>query len=203
MDNIPSAEELQARRQQEMEMEERRKMILEQILEPAARDRLVRLALVKQEKCKRIEDSLIRMATGGQLKGKEGETKKSQKLSFKGVTMDLMMRMMTVMMIFKFIAEIFIQAHSRMHQCHQIVESRNNTILIRDQGDQKEINLGLFCWRHKRRRLQHHTVSESKEKHKRLGGVSQARHQELTMSTGTLLSSETFTIKPNEGQHEA
>eukprot|EP01036_Dinobryon_divergens_P057136 gene57136-76298_t len=70
MDNIPSAEELQARRQQEMEMEERRKMILEQILEPAARDRLVRLALVKQEKCKRIEDSLIRMATGGQLKGK-------------------------------------------------------------------------------------------------------------------------------------
>lgn len=45
-------------------------MILEQILEPAARDRLVRLGLVRPDKCKAVEDNLIKMATSGGLRGK-------------------------------------------------------------------------------------------------------------------------------------
>jgi programmed cell death protein 5 len=51
-------------------MQERRAVILEQILEPAAKDRIQRLGLVKPEKAKRIEDSLISAATSGQLKTK-------------------------------------------------------------------------------------------------------------------------------------
>ena len=52
------------------ENEERRKMIIDQILESGAKERLVRLSLVKPEKCQAVEDSLIRAATSGQLKGK-------------------------------------------------------------------------------------------------------------------------------------
>jgi hypothetical protein len=53
-------------------MQERRAVILEQILEPAAKDRIQRLGLVKPDKAKRIEDSLISAATSGQLKTKVG-----------------------------------------------------------------------------------------------------------------------------------
>jgi DNA-binding TFAR19-related protein (PDSD5 family) len=57
---------------QEAMMQERRAVILEQILEPAAKDRIQRLGLVKPDKAKRIEDSLISAATSGQLKTKVG-----------------------------------------------------------------------------------------------------------------------------------
>jgi programmed cell death protein 5 len=49
-------------------MTEQRASILDQILEPAAKDRLQRLGLVKKEKARRIEDTLISAATSGQLK---------------------------------------------------------------------------------------------------------------------------------------
>ena len=51
-------------------MEERRVMILDQILEPEAKQRLSRLSIVKKEKARAVEDSLIKAATSGQLKGK-------------------------------------------------------------------------------------------------------------------------------------
>lgn len=51
-------------------MEEQRRSILDQILEPAAKDRLIRLALVKPEKARGMEDHLIRAATSGQLRSK-------------------------------------------------------------------------------------------------------------------------------------
>lgn len=51
-------------------MEERRASILEQILEPEAKQRLSRLALVKKDKARAVEDSLIRGATNGKLQGK-------------------------------------------------------------------------------------------------------------------------------------
>lgn len=51
-------------------MEEQRRSILDQILEPAAKDRLIRLALVKPEKARVMEDHLIKAATSGQLRSK-------------------------------------------------------------------------------------------------------------------------------------
>jgi hypothetical protein len=51
-------------------MEEQRQSILSQILEPAAKDRLKRLSLVKPDKARSVEDVLVRAATSGQLKSK-------------------------------------------------------------------------------------------------------------------------------------
>lgn len=51
-------------------MEERRAMILDQILEPAAKERLSRLSMVKKEKARAVEDSLLAGATNGRLKSK-------------------------------------------------------------------------------------------------------------------------------------
>ncbi|KAL6070985.1 Programmed cell death protein 5 [Balamuthia mandrillaris] len=59
--------------QQQQEMEERRRMILTQILTPEARERLSRIALVKPDKARQVEDSLIRAAQTGQLGGKVDE----------------------------------------------------------------------------------------------------------------------------------
>lgn len=51
-------------------MDEQRLSILDQILEPAAKDRLLRLSIVKKEKATRVEASLIQAATTGKLRGK-------------------------------------------------------------------------------------------------------------------------------------
>jgi programmed cell death protein 5 len=51
-------------------MEEQRLFILDQLLEPAAKDRLKRLNLVKADKARSIEDALINAAKNGQLKSK-------------------------------------------------------------------------------------------------------------------------------------
>jgi DNA-binding TFAR19-related protein (PDSD5 family) len=45
-------------------------LILDQILEPGAKDRIARLALVKKEKARNVEDSLINAARSGKLAGK-------------------------------------------------------------------------------------------------------------------------------------
>ena len=66
-------QEMQMRQQQQQEQEDRRTMILEQILEPAAKDRMKRLAMVKIEKARAVEDSLINAATNGKLKSKVSE----------------------------------------------------------------------------------------------------------------------------------
>ena len=44
-------------------------MIIDQILDPGARQRLNRLKLVKPDKARSVEDSLINAATSGKLKG--------------------------------------------------------------------------------------------------------------------------------------
>jgi programmed cell death protein 5 len=48
-------------------------MFLDQILESGAKDRLARLALVKKEKARSVEDSLIQAAQNGRLPGKVSE----------------------------------------------------------------------------------------------------------------------------------
>lgn len=70
---MPSVEEMQMRQQQQQENEARRTSILDQILEPAAKSRMSRLAMVKKEHARSVEDSLINAATNGQLKSKISE----------------------------------------------------------------------------------------------------------------------------------
>ncbi|KAJ1426228.1 double-stranded DNA-binding domain-containing protein [Ochromonadaceae sp. CCMP2298] len=59
--------------QQKAAYEERRVSILDQILEPDAKVRLQRLAIVKKEKVRAIEESLIAAATSGKLQSKVSE----------------------------------------------------------------------------------------------------------------------------------
>ena len=68
---IPSSqEEAQQRQAQMAQQEEQRKGILDQILDSAASDRLKRLNLVRKDKARAVEDSLVKAAMSGQLKNK-------------------------------------------------------------------------------------------------------------------------------------
>ncbi|RKP22704.1 PDCD5-related protein, partial [Syncephalis pseudoplumigaleata] len=53
--------------------EEMRRTMLSQILNNEARERLARIAMVKPEKARAMEDLLIRMARSGQLRGQVTE----------------------------------------------------------------------------------------------------------------------------------
>jgi len=59
---------------------ERRAMMLAQLLEPAARERLNRIALVKPDKVRAVEDMIINAAQRGQLQAKVDEPKLIQLL---------------------------------------------------------------------------------------------------------------------------
>jgi programmed cell death protein 5 len=69
VDGMPTEEQLLNQQAQQAEIKEQRDSILQQIMEPDAKTRLVRLALVKPDLVAAVEDTLIRAATGGQLKG--------------------------------------------------------------------------------------------------------------------------------------
>ncbi|ORZ22809.1 PDCD5-related protein [Lobosporangium transversale] len=56
------------------QMEEMRRTMLIQILDGEARERLSRIAIVKPDKARAVEDLLIRMAQGGQVRSKITET---------------------------------------------------------------------------------------------------------------------------------
>jgi len=68
-----NAAEAQQKEAERREQEEKRKAILQQILEPAARERLSRIALVKPEKARGVEDLILRAAQSGQLGEKVNE----------------------------------------------------------------------------------------------------------------------------------
>ncbi|KAK4050915.1 hypothetical protein OIO90_004891 [Microbotryomycetes sp. JL221] len=53
--------------------EEQRRTIMSQILSSEARERLSRIALVRPERARGIEDLLVRMAQSGQLRGRVSE----------------------------------------------------------------------------------------------------------------------------------
>ncbi|KAJ3042601.1 Programmed cell death protein 5 [Rhizophlyctis rosea] len=55
------------------QMDEARRGMLFQILENDARERLARIKIVKEEKARAVEDMLLRMAQGGQLRSKVSE----------------------------------------------------------------------------------------------------------------------------------
>lgn len=71
---MPSSPEDQERQAAEREaVEERRRAILASVLEPSARERLTRIALVRPEKARSVEDMIINAARRGQLKHKVSE----------------------------------------------------------------------------------------------------------------------------------
>uniref|UniRef100_A0A2P2K357 DNA-binding protein DDB_G0278111 isoform X2 n=1 Tax=Rhizophora mucronata TaxID=61149 RepID=A0A2P2K357_RHIMU len=68
-----NAEQQKAQEDSKREAEERRQMMLSQILTSEARERLARIALVKPEKARRVEDVILRAAQVGQIVEKVSE----------------------------------------------------------------------------------------------------------------------------------
>lgn len=71
--NPQNREQQQAQEEQKREAEERRQMMLLRILSAEARERLSRIALVKPEKARGVEDLLLRSAQMGQILEKVSE----------------------------------------------------------------------------------------------------------------------------------
>ncbi|WCJ27344.1 double-stranded DNA-binding family protein [Euphorbia peplus] len=71
----PNPEQQNAQEEAKREAEERRQMMLSQILSPEARERLSRIALVKPEKARSVEDVVLRAAQMGQIAEKVSEEK--------------------------------------------------------------------------------------------------------------------------------
>lgn len=73
MGNQQNPEQQKAQEDSKREAEERRQMMLSQILSAEARERLARIALVKPEKARGVEDVLLRAAQMGQIVEKVSE----------------------------------------------------------------------------------------------------------------------------------
>lgn len=71
--NQQSAEQQQAQEEQKREADERRQLMLSQILSSQARERIARIALVKPDKARGVEDFLLRGAQVGQITEKVSE----------------------------------------------------------------------------------------------------------------------------------
>ncbi|KAK4787744.1 hypothetical protein SAY86_011577 [Trapa natans] len=67
MGNQQNPEQQKAQEDAKREADERRQMMLSQILLPEARERIARIALVKPEKARGVEDVLLRSAQMGQI----------------------------------------------------------------------------------------------------------------------------------------
>ncbi|EFJ24174.1 hypothetical protein SELMODRAFT_415003 [Selaginella moellendorffii] len=75
-----SAEQQEAQEEQKREAAERRQMMLARVLLPEARERLSRIALVKPEKAKGVEDLILHSAQRGQITEKVSEERLIQLL---------------------------------------------------------------------------------------------------------------------------
>ena len=71
--DVNSAEAKKLQEEQMKAAEEQRELFLAQILTPQAKERLGRVALVKAEKAREVENSLIQMAMKRRLSGKVTE----------------------------------------------------------------------------------------------------------------------------------
>ncbi|PPD68676.1 hypothetical protein GOBAR_DD34446 [Gossypium barbadense] len=71
--NQQNPEQQKAQEDAKREADERRQMMLSQILSSEARERLARIALVKPEKARGVEDVLLRAAQTGQIAEKVSE----------------------------------------------------------------------------------------------------------------------------------
>ncbi|PON41727.1 PDCD5-related protein [Parasponia andersonii] len=70
-----NSEQQNAQEDAKREAEERRQLMLSQILSAEARERIARIALVKPEKARGVEDVLLRAAQMGQIVEKVSEEK--------------------------------------------------------------------------------------------------------------------------------
>ncbi|KAL3161992.1 hypothetical protein ABBQ38_009068 [Trebouxia sp. C0009 RCD-2024] len=61
--------------EQQQQAEDRRQTMLNQVLQPSARERLARIALVKPDKAKGVENMVLQMAQRGQLNEKVSENR--------------------------------------------------------------------------------------------------------------------------------
>ena len=68
-----NSQQAQLREQQRLEQEQRRKEIVDSLLDPSAKERLASIALVKPEKARQVEDMILLMAQKGQMTGKINE----------------------------------------------------------------------------------------------------------------------------------
>ncbi|KAG7026483.1 Programmed cell death protein 5 [Cucurbita argyrosperma subsp. argyrosperma] len=75
MGSQSNPEQQKAQEEAKSEAEERRQMMLSQILSMQARERLARIALVKPEKARGVEDVILRAAQMGQIVEKVSEEK--------------------------------------------------------------------------------------------------------------------------------
>ncbi|ONK79194.1 uncharacterized protein A4U43_C01F3880 [Asparagus officinalis] len=75
MGNQQNAEQQKAQEDAKTEAEERRQLMLTQILSAQARERLARIALVKPDKARGVEDVILRAAQMGQIAEKVSEEK--------------------------------------------------------------------------------------------------------------------------------
>ena len=66
-------QQAQYKQQQAMEQEQRRREIVDSLLDPSAKERLASIALVKPEKARQVEDMILMMAQRGQMTGKINE----------------------------------------------------------------------------------------------------------------------------------
>uniref|UniRef100_A0A6N2MJD1 Double-stranded DNA-binding protein n=1 Tax=Salix viminalis TaxID=40686 RepID=A0A6N2MJD1_SALVM len=73
MGNPQNSEQQQVQEDAKRDAEERRQMMLGQILSSEARERLARIALVKPEKARGVEDVILRAAQMGQIAEKVSE----------------------------------------------------------------------------------------------------------------------------------
>ncbi|KAH9311754.1 hypothetical protein KI387_026789, partial [Taxus chinensis] len=71
--NPQSAEQQQAQEEQKREAEEKRQLLMSQILSSQARERLARIALVKPEKARGVEDFLLSRFRTGHISEKVSE----------------------------------------------------------------------------------------------------------------------------------
>ncbi|GAB9466209.1 hypothetical protein Gpo141_00003587 [Globisporangium polare] len=83
---MPSMEQMQADQMKQKEQEQMRSSIVSQVMQPEARERLSRIAIVKPEKARAIEDMVIQMAQRGQLAAKIDEEKLIDLLARAGET---------------------------------------------------------------------------------------------------------------------
>ena len=73
--NQQNPDQQKAQEDAKREADERRQMMLSQILSSEARERLARIALVKPEKARNVEDVILRAAQLGQIAEKVSEEK--------------------------------------------------------------------------------------------------------------------------------
>ncbi|KAL8006186.1 putative PDCD5-like superfamily protein [Plasmopara halstedii] len=79
-------EQMQQQQMKQQEQDQMRQHIMQQVMLPNARERLARIAIVKPEKARAIEDLVAQMAQRGQLAAKIDEDKLIELLNQVGVS---------------------------------------------------------------------------------------------------------------------